>query len=58
MCEHCEGEFECYYKPNANIFICKNTEQTHNMNYPSKMKIDIKYCPICGRRLGGNEDVN
>lgn len=54
MCKYCEGEFECYYKPNANVFICKNTKQTHNINYPSKMKIDIKYCPICGRRLGGN----
>lgn len=62
MCEHCKEEFDGYYRPlDRNAHICifdEPCEQILDINwYGHKMKININYCPMCGRKLGENYKI-
>ena len=55
-CEYCQEDFDGYYKPlDKNGHICifdtPNTKILYINWYGHKMKININYCPMCGRRL-------
>lgn len=57
MCEYCKEDFDGYYRPlDKNGYICVfDTPHKKYLNinwYGHNMQIDIKYCPICGRKLG------
>lgn len=52
MCEHCQEDFDGYYKPlDKNGHICIfDTAYKKYLDiewYGHKMEIDIKYCPMC-----------
>lgn len=55
-CEYCNEDFDGYYKPlDKNAHVCvfdKLYEKVLDINwYGHKMKIDINFCPMCGRDL-------
>ncbi|MBQ4123599.1 hypothetical protein IJD44_07780 [bacterium] len=57
MCEYCKEDFDGYYKTlDKNGHVCifdMAYEQILDINwYGHKMKINISYCPMCGRKLG------
>ena len=58
MCQYCNEDFDGYYKPldkNAHVCVFDTPhEKILDINwYGHKMKININYCPMCGRKLGG-----
>ena len=57
MCEYCNEDFDGYYRAlDKNAHVCifdKPHEQILDINwYGHSMKINISYCPMCGRKLG------
>lgn len=58
MCEYCQEDFDGYYRAlDKNGHLCifdMPHEKIIEVNwYGHKMKININYCPMCGRKLGG-----
>lgn len=56
-CEYCEGDVEDYIKPlDKNAHACvlnKPHEKILDIDwYGHNMKINIDYCPMCGKKLG------
>lgn len=56
-CDYCTEDFDGYYRPlDKNGHLCVfDTPHERYINvdwYGHKMKININYCPKCGRRLG------
>lgn len=59
MCDYCQEDFDGWYKPldkNAHVCIFDTPhEKILDISwYGHKMKIDINYCPMCGRDLRRN----
>lgn len=57
-CEYCEGDVGGYIKPldkNAHAWVFdKSHEKILDIDwYEHNMKININYCPMCGKKLGG-----
>lgn len=55
-CEYCSEDYDGYVKPldkNAHVSVWDNPhEKILKIDwYGHRMKIDIKYCPMCGRKL-------
>ena len=56
MCEYCEEDYDGWYKPlDKNGHVCvfdtpheKRIDVTY---YGNRLRIDINYCPMCGRNL-------
>lgn len=58
MCEYCQEDFDGYYRAlDKNGHICifdmPHEKILEVKWYGHKMKININYCPMCGRKLGG-----
>ena len=56
ICRYCNEDFDCWYKPlDKNGHLCVfDTPHKKYIDvswYGHKMQIDIKYCPMCGRKL-------
>ena len=60
MCKYCIEDFDGYYKPlDKNGHICvfdMPHKKILNIDwYGHRMQININYCPMCGRKLGGKK---
>ena len=57
MCKYCEEDREGYVLPlDKNAHVCV-FDKPHEKGlyiswYGHKMRININYCPMCGRKLG------